>query len=134
MREIKFRAWHDIDKKWLHGYEMHNEGCSIYGEIIITGNWLNEMHGLLDINNIIVEQYTGLKDKKGQDIYEGDILGFLNNEGYTVKSSIVWDYGVFWFGNDWILGVDVQQLPIEVVGNIHENPELLEAEDVGNKV
>ena len=74
MRDIKFRAWDEKGKRWLHGYSPGGEGCSVYGETMVCGGWLSEV-GLEGLNDVTVEQYIGLKDKNGQtQVYEGDII------------------------------------------------------------
>jgi hypothetical protein len=104
MREIKFRAW---------------DGNAMWDVREIDFDTMQVHIGIHDeyINNIKLMQYTGLKDKNGVEIYEGDIL----------KGGIYKVYNVKWDGEDagWNIaayGVSV----FEVIGNIHENPELLE--------
>lgn len=117
MREIKFRAW--------YGSEIGMKDPEFNGSI-------NEIFAE---KNGEYMQYTGLKDKQDQEIYEGDILQAANNENGFYE--VVWhDDGfkkVFYFirkyeGHEW---PEKTYLPIHpksfmVVGNIYENPELLE--------
>ncbi len=99
-REIKFRAW---DTTEGHEPEMH---YFLLGE------------GFSGMNNCPIMQYTGLKDKDGKEIYEGDILELYD--------------GLKWVVHDIRDNHSIESLlrtnekeTIEVIGNIHENPELL---------
>lgn len=135
MREIKFRAWDDGKKEWLLGYEMPNlGGFSLFGEMMLFEEWarvLNEY--LLGIPNkfkdLKVMQYTGLKDKNGKEIYEGDIVRseVWAGEAYSVS----FNRGGFCFGNgDKNYLHDAKYLEsFEVIGNIYENPELLDNQE-----
>ena len=141
-REIKFRAWDKGKTEWLLGYEYPSlGGFSLFGECMLMGEWghilndyiLNyEAHGHNE-DDLVVMQYTGLKDKNGKEIYEGDICTFLNPYNKETYRRIVrYCHLLACFGlytdmettyeyeSDWLKIKDV-----EVIGNIYENPELL---------
>ena len=131
-REIKFRAWDGINKKWLHRYTKLG-GCSIFGETILLGGWLNGV-SLENLNEISITQYTGLKDKNGKEIYEGDIVqtivdtgmcnGSIHNEIFVVEYKKMSHYQInpgFYLGES----LNDPSKEAEVIGNIFENPELI---------
>lgn len=106
MREIKLRAWDNEQGAWLDDVEE------------FTLRALNDL-------NIDIEQYTGLKDKNGKEIYEGDILRFPHwDSGWDETAfAVKFEGGAFWpFGTgDW----EPDEENVEIIGNIHENPGLL---------
>jgi len=80
MRNIKFRVWDNKNKKWIIYpiIEINNKGQIYTGELIEYGT-----HD--EFNEYILSQYTGLVDKNGIEIYEGDIVRGLNDLIYVVK-------------------------------------------------
>ena len=130
MSNIKFRAWDEKGKRWLHGYKPGDVGCSIFGETIVCGGWLNEV-GLDGLNDVTVEQYTGLKDKHDVGIYQGDVL---DQSGYApCPYSVSFSDGAFrrvYPGRPTDLSApvltqaSVDLIEDKIIGNIHDNPEL----------
>lgn len=115
MREIKFRAWDDTKSRWVIQTDLIR--ISLDGDIYYCDDRPNLR------NDLIIQQFTGLCDKNGNEIYEGDVVKHREHWSDNRTKSLVYytEYGYFEpFGcSDWaVLSSDV-----EVVGNIYENPE-----------
>ena len=130
MREILFRGKRTDNGEWVEGYLYitHNgeHEISVYNYEVNIERWTHE------VDPSTVGQYTGLKDKNGKRIFEGDIakvlqgkdkdiayVGFENGafmlypKTGNIYERTLWEY---WY-NDW---------DVEVIGNITDNPEFLE--------
>ena len=123
-REIKFRAYYKMYKGIYPVAEIILDEESV---MLIT---TDEHDGELDMitcgyEDIEIMQYTGIKDKNGVDIYEGDVIEDTDYEGMKITGSIVYRLGAFYI--DWntyphsLLGIGTPT----IVGNIYENKELL---------
>lgn len=112
MRKIAFRAWDIINKKYYYNVQ------DVYDEEIG-----DSFQDILDNKTLIVEQDTGLKDFNGVEIYEGDILQDVDDN--TIVGFAEYDeaFGEYDCGDNNLYECTRDCV---VVGNIHEQPELLE--------
>lgn len=118
MREIKFRAWDNANNEWLNKEDTE---CLI---IYLDGRYEIDRGCCIVPPDLTIEQYTGLKDKNGREIYEGDIISFHDYGSFAIK----FHKGCFRLGSGDLLYA-YPSSAIEVIGNIHENPELLGGEE-----
>ena len=121
MREIKFRAW---DKKYGmmdSDFYIHSSGS----QYDLASSNYNTPHIEIEKAELELMQYTGLKDKNGVEIYEGDLVQV--EELFPNEPFKVWfRNGLFHIGNWHAQGFMNAFDEYCVVGNIYENPELLE--------
>jgi uncharacterized phage protein (TIGR01671 family) len=123
-RQLKFRAWDTVDKKWLFGYEYSSlGGFSLVGEVTLMGE-LNSV-ALDRWNDVAIMQFTGLTDKNGKEIYEGDIVKYQVVESTPRIAEVTYLTDTFCLKNDIAMPTRYYSGTGEVIGNIHENPELL---------
>ena len=122
MRELKFRAWKMRNGK-LQRYVCTPFGLFDYAQEhpeapVLHYEQVNDIRDFMPDADVI-EQYTGLKDKNGKEIYEGDIVKLWDRE----PELVVWDNLIGAY--DPLSWETFDTDECEVVGNIHENPELL---------
>lgn len=147
MREIKFRAWNGKRMSGSNDYYAVCDDIIVYVkyEPVAGGIWKPTVCKQLTWNecqNITMLQYTGLKDKNGVELYDGDIIQYLDAWDTSTESGFDWDEytntGVIsWsdrearFTVSNLESIEIDQLIEEIgncvkIGTIYENPELLE--------
>ena len=156
MREIKFRAWAwdtqypDYEEK---NYMLNVESINFESQVIILPYKIHK-YRVDKLSNVVLMQYTGLKEKNGVEVFEGDIVRFspLCEEHYEEPGmsigSVTYGDGCFYIsdknGNGitmwddgthhWVSvehlnfeGYFAKEYAVEVVGNIYENPKLIKS-------
>ena len=141
MRDIKFRAWDVEGDEFITDYsdgefslvEFYGDGFEVIQSVLVYAliNGEHEQYESFEriSENVELMQFTGLKDKDRKDIYEGDILsrnnmktGYVAFETGSFRIMIDTPKGM----RNYVLGSDGADLS-QIIGNIYENPELLEA-------
>lgn len=116
MREIKFRFW----SKYLDAFAIPDDDIFV---------------GALKDPKMVVMQYTGFKDKNGKEVYEGDICHYYKKNYRAFDADKERTFRVGWSESQGRWGINDSNIPLahfenenlEIVGNIYEDPELLEA-------
>jgi len=127
MREIKLRAW---NPEWDEMVYSNSE--TIFDKRVFYPFGFEVGFSHYPTEGWIIMQYTGLKDKNGKEIYEGDIIAGITegNLGViNVKAVILFEKGKFvdsYYRKPLDTNIFANKTTLEVIGNIHDNPELLE--------
>lgn len=128
MRELKVRAWYKPYKQMCNVSMLQFDYDGTICAAVIIEKPFNDQR-LAKIDDLIIEQDTGLKDRNGTEIYEGDVIK-VERDGIIYR--VEWIHGGFGLEPRYnspfyprLGNVELRE-KIEVIGNIHENPELLE--------
>lgn len=115
---FKYRAWDKENKRYIHDVEKGLQFYSTAGNLRVM-----TLAEIAESSKYNLEQCTSLKDKNGKLIYEGDIV-----KGFYGYNKVFWDEGGFCIGGGFIAYADLAEFykNIEIISNVHENPELLE--------
>lgn len=146
MREILFRGKRKHDGEWVVGYYLEKTDPLLNSKMHFilfqdsNSGFLTSLFSWNVVDPNTVGQFTGLTDKNGKKIFDGDVIHELDGSMDDIPRRVRWDeeYMDFrcpivrkhWaYGNNncslWLM----ESENIEVIGNIHDNPELLEVED-----
>ena len=142
-REIKFRAW-DLEERrvWLDVHKLYDSiepGCDSFGALLTKRLADEDECSLAARNRFEVMQFTGLLDKNGREIYEGDII---HHAAYSPMGIFGVNFGEYQDENGlrhtgWYLLNEIDEEPlvaldsseIEIIGNVWENPELVDLQN-----
>ena len=126
MREIKFRAWDKRRQRMRHGCD--NLLIGLGGQLFWQFGDSIDIIDSKERNTFELMQYTGLKDKQGKEIYEGDIitgrLTLENDDNYDFTDIVSCEPPCFLCDNNADFEL-TQYQTLEVIGNVWENPELV---------
>ena len=141
MREILFRGKRIDNDEWVYGsfcmdaLEQFNGLCGVDGFIRLYDKTKCKMQ-THEVDRETVGQYTGLTDKNGKRIFEGDIVQYherqFDGKDVPVRDAVIYEEGGFsvraYFLNNWLwnsINGNTQLRDVEIIGNIHDKPELL---------
>lgn len=125
MREIKFRAWDKIGKKFVSAESVSDQKIPV----------IPTEHGFVLKTKFILSQFTGMKDKDGKEVYEGDVVEAAwmhhGKPGQVFMAFIFFNehIGSFRIGYESLGGFSQDEVyfryQVKVIGNVYENPDLV---------
>lgn len=127
-RLLKFRAWDPVSKRMYPEFYLFGETTCFD----LISQWLMEAtpeaSSLMRMNDAVITQFTGLQDSKGKDIFDGDILQYQSHKPEFSKCIVRWTREEEDNHPGFVIHDSYCQYGVpEIIGNIFENPELLQA-------
>lgn len=122
-REIKFRVWCSVIKAWMAEDVIAVTGQNRLVDCLGMNKYLDSQY---KSGGIIIQQFTGLRDKNGKEIYEGD---FLRGAEYELPVKVIFSGAAFrlkYSNRELEFHESSEKIEMEIVGNIFENSNLLE--------
>ena len=128
-RQLKFRIWDKQNKKWIYEWDASHKrlAISLVG-LVYHGGY----DDVLPENDYVIQQYTGLKDSKGVEIYEGDLIQYNQNSNYDgMNFEVIWSDASFgWVlkskTGDYLTNQITPNGPrynfLEIISNVLRNP------------
>jgi len=129
-RTIKFRAWDTVRSEYLSAGKVMIQILPGANPKDPEGLHLDTSSFLCAEGRMVLEQFTGLTDKNGVDIYESDVVQWTNTGDDSLDSGVIeWDDVYAGFGITGEHCLDWNHM-LTIIGNVHENPELLKTNKI----
>jgi uncharacterized phage protein (TIGR01671 family) len=129
MREILFRGKRLDSGEWVVGGYNHKKLCGDFTGVYIIEQLTDGVCECHEVDPDTVGQYTGLCDKNGKKIFEGDVIKGRYWLSEDLIFQVLYDENGFYYFNEKGQSCHPDHIdPVEVIGNIHDNPDLLKGE------
>ena len=130
MREIRFRG-KDIWGNWRYGDLMKNSIPTASPVIVENFYYDDPDDSMFEVDSATIGQFTGLLDRGGKEIYEGDIVKV---DGWRKPALVEWFDANAQFVIDGNMNLGLRNSFLQVIGNVYDSPELLELDNARNQV
>lgn len=124
---LRFRVWDKKNNRFV-------QWCGVVDlDLWLLADWMDTVNIVEFKEDFIISQDTGLKDKNGENIYIGDLLASVYSSGDSTVWEVTWDKhsascGIHRISGPQHKGIYIDNTEFEIIGNVWQNPELLEEE------